>query len=116
NLDLVYSDSAFVARHAELIKKLTRLKSVNENDSEAGLKLTQTSHNIRLAVDKEQVKAFADELEGNIKAQEQVVTNLQKRLGNKSYAANAPKKIVDETKAQLEEAESVLETMQTELK
>ncbi len=116
DVDLIYTNAPFVAEHAELIKKLARLSHVTESDAEAGLKLTQTDHNVRLLIDEKAIKAFVGELNTNIKAQKTVVDNLKKRLANKAYIANAPKKIVDETKVQLQDAESVLEVMQSELK
>lgn len=115
-LNLVYKDSDFITKHAELIKKLARLGDITESQTSDGVKLTQAEHDARLIIDEKQLKAFSDELKLNLKAQEQTVANLRKRLSNKSYVANAPKKIVNETKAQLEDAETQLKTMETELK
>lgn len=116
NIDLIFSQSSFVAEHAELIEKLARLSNVTESDTNAGLKLTQTNHNARLVIDEKHITAFAAELKTNIKQQQGIVSNLKKRLANKSYVVNAPQKIVVETKAQLAENEAVLASMQAELK
>lgn len=114
-IELKYDRSEFVSKHAELIKKLARLSGVTKSNDKSGLRLTQTDHQLYLTIDDKHLKAFSDELRENIKQQESVVKNLKKRLGNKSYVSNAPKKIVDETKAQLEDAQKLLESMQAEL-
>ncbi len=113
---LEYSDDAFVTEHANLIKKLARLSEVTEGNDGTGLSLTQTSRSLRLMIDKKQIQAFAKEMSSSIKIEEQAIDNLKKRLANKSYVANAPKKIVDETKAQLKDSQEQLAAMKAELK
>lgn len=113
-VDANYGANEFIRTNSKLIKKLANLNSLNEGEIQ-GLRLTQTPYNISLIIDKKHIQAFASELASNIKTQEKIIANFKKRLANKSYVANAPKKIVDETKAQLEDAQKLLESMQTEL-
>ena len=46
---------------------------------------------------------------------ETTIKSLSNRLGNKNYVANAPAKIIQQTRDQLEEAKSVLKQIEADL-
>ena len=48
--------------------------------------------------------------------QEALIKMLEDRLANKAYVKRAPKKLVEETKAQLTDEKDKLQTLQNELK
>lgn len=55
-------------------------------------------------------------LRGQSKAVEQGIKILQKRLANKDYTANAPAKLVEQTKEQIADQKQLLEQLQAEIK
>ncbi|HSX30418.1 MAG TPA: valine--tRNA ligase [Candidatus Saccharimonadales bacterium] len=112
--NLYYHDVPFLAENAELLTRMSGLNSVSEVASGTGLKLTSTHHNCWLDVDSAALKAYADKVGEQIAAQEKAIAQLQGRLDNKGYVANAPKKVVDETRDQLAEAKAALERLHTE--
>ncbi len=112
--NLYYTDVPFLAANAELLSRMGGLGSVTEVESGTGLKLTSTKHHCWLDVDSDMLKAYADKLTEQIAAQERTAAQLQARLDNKSYVANAPKEVVQQTKDQLKEAQDTLERLRAE--
>lgn len=112
--NLYYNDVPFLADNAELLARLSGLASVQEVSGGTGLQLTSTALSCWLDVDSETLRMHADKLTEQVATQEKTVAQLQGRLDNKSYVANAPKQIVNQTKDQLAEAKTSLERLQTE--
>jgi len=112
--NLYYNDVPFLADNAELLARLSGLASVQEVSGGTGLQLTSTALSCWLDVDSETLRMHADKLTEQVAIQEKAVAQLQGRLDNKSYVANAPKQIVNQTKDQLAEAKASLERLQTE--
>lgn len=113
-VDVLYSKDAFVEDHQDLLKQLAHIHSITESQDERGFRLSSTSLDLRLDIDPETLQKYAKQLQEDIKAQENTVENLKKRLANKSYVSNAPEKVVNETREQLASAETKLTTMKTE--
>jgi valyl-tRNA synthetase len=113
---LVYTDSPLIETHKDLIKQLARLRAIEKVEASSGLKLTQTKDDAWLDVDTKVVEHYAKELEGKLKAQGQAIDQLRARLANKSYISNAPADIVDQTREQLKQAETLLTTLTAEHK
>jgi valyl-tRNA synthetase len=67
-----------------------------------------------LAVSHKVAHAAAQDLGKQQQAQQQVIKQLQGRLANKSYVDHAPKSIVEQTQAQLAEAEQLLTAITAE--
>ncbi len=114
DLKLYHSGEAFLNQHAELIKSLARLEGVEEVRDGYGLHLTQTKYRCWLDVDQETAHHFLDQLKAKEDDYTKAIEQLETRLANKDYVKNAPKNIVDETKAQLEETKSLLEKVSEE--
>lgn len=112
--NLLHGDAPVVEANAELIKRLARLENVTYGTQEEGVRLTQTSYDLRLSITEEVAKQYADKLKEQQKAEEATIKNLEARLGNKSYVANAPEKVVNQTRDQLNEAKSRLENIEAE--
>ncbi|MDQ3158550.1 MAG: valine--tRNA ligase [bacterium] len=112
---LEYKNEDVITHNKDLIMQLARLKSVTEKDGEEGITLTISKVNARVIVDPKLIKKYVEELKKNLKQQSNVIEGLDKRLSNKSYVSNAPKDIVDETKAQLDDNKDILAGMQSEL-
>lgn len=108
DLNLYHLGDEFLSEHADLIKKLSGINSITEVKDGRGLNLTSTKHKGWLDINHEEAKRFLDQLLGQKQGQAAAVKRLEERLANKSYVKNAPKELVDETKAQLEEAREAL--------
>ncbi len=111
---LYYTKVPFIAENQALLTRLAGLGGVSEVSSGSGLNLNNTSYPCWLEVDSETIHVYTEKLSTLITEQEKVITQLQGRLGNDAYVKNAPKRIVDETKSQLDTAKSSLERLQTE--
>lgn len=112
---LYYTDEAVLETNAKLITKLARLGAVKQVKDGQGLQLTTTSLNCWLDLDEAAIAQFTDKLTSSVTGTEQLIAQLESRLNNKSYVHNAPKKLVDETKEQLEQAREVLVKQKSEL-
>lgn len=99
---LVYEDSELIASNAKLIRQLARMEAVTEGEGQ-GIRLTQTSENCWLDIDKKTAAKLIDKLQSQADELQVSIDNLNKRLANPNYVEKAPKKLVEETKAQLEE-------------
>lgn len=113
--NLYYQGSDFIKDHSTLLGSLARLGSVQEVKGGHGLHLTSTADDCWLDVDLESIRNYRSKLEAKKTAAEQGIKQLEGRLANKSYVDNAPKKLVDETKAQLDEQKRVVEQLEGEL-
>lgn len=106
---LYYTDVPFLADNANLIKRLAHLSNVTEVRDGNGLFLTTTPYRCWLDIDQPTAARFMQELATRRTEQEATVKRLEDRLTNKDYLHKAPKHVVDETRARLEEAKSQLE-------
>lgn len=114
DVSLYYSDEPFLQEHAELIQSLARIVSLQEVRDGHGLRLTQTPYNCWLDLDQESIKHFLRELQIKLSNAEQSIVRLEGRLSNENYVKSAPKALVEETKAQLEEAKALNDKTQSE--
>lgn len=112
---LGFVDSPFLIEHGGLITRLARLTGVEEGKDEGGLRLTAVPFNAWLKIDADTAKSYRGKLEEKKTAETESVKRLKARLKNKSYVDNAPEKLVNETKAQLEESEARLKQITDEL-
>lgn len=115
NVTLYYTDVQFLSDNAELIKRLARLENVTEVTDGNGLYLTGTKYRCWLDIDADSARNYQTQLADKREAAEKSIAQLEGRLANKSYVDNAPKRIVEQTKQQLEEAREQLETLTKEI-
>lgn len=111
---LHYIAPDFVKANAELIEKLARVKTVTEVQLSPGLRLTTTAYQCWLDVDTNVLKDYVTEVKAKLATQQMVVKRLESRLSNTAYTAKAPAKLVEQTKLQLVEAQTVLATLSQE--
>ncbi|HTE57413.1 MAG TPA: valine--tRNA ligase [Verrucomicrobiae bacterium] len=114
DLTLFHTGDDFIIEHAGLITSLARLKEVSQVKDGQGLHLTDTTRKVWLNVDQETANRYAAELQLKMTEQQQLIKNLQGRLSNKSYVQNAPSSVVDQTRQQLETAQTALQKVQQE--
>ncbi len=113
---LLYKDSDIVEENKEMVKRLGRLGAVEKTDTGQGIRLTNTKAAVWLDIDPKAAKSYLDKLKGQVGEREKLIKTLEGRLANKAYVARAPKKLVEETKAQLVDEKARLETLNSELK
>jgi valyl-tRNA synthetase len=113
-LTLYHTGSSLIADNAVLLTQLARLQAVEAVETGRGLQLTATKEAAWLDIDNDALKRIVQELAGKQQAQEQLIKQLKDRLANKSYVANAPAKLVQETKDQLTEAEALRDALKSQ--
>lgn len=116
-LSLKHMNDTLIYNNAATIKTLARLKDVIETQADTGiLYLQSASHRSWLDVDKDTAQTYLKDLVAKQKQQAESIKKLEARLTNKRYLDNAPKKIVEETKAQLSAAREKLAALESDRK
>jgi valyl-tRNA synthetase len=111
---LYFTDVPFLTANSVLIQRLTGLAGVQEVSDGAGLHLASTRHNCWLDVDAGIAQAHLVQIATQISEQAKRAEGLKARLSNENYVKNAPKEVVEETKAQLAECEAMTERLSAE--
>ncbi len=111
---LYYSDAPLLAANGELIGRLAGLGGVTQVGDGSGVNLTGTAIECWLDIDHSAAEAYSAKLAGKRQAARESIARLEARLANASYVRSAPKKVVDQTRAQLEEAKQLLANLDTE--
>lgn len=112
---LFFTDVPFLRDHAELISGLAKIQGVHEVEDGKGLHLTTTNYTCWLDVDRETTEHYLTKLEKQLKSAENAAEGFKKRLDNEAYVKKAPKKLVDETKKQLEDSEQLIKNIEIEI-
>jgi len=112
--DLEYVAHPAIDDNIEVIKRLAKLGDLRAVAQSDGLKLTGCSLDAWLVIDKETTKKQIARLEDKQQDAAASVARLEARLANKSYMDHAPEKVVDQTRAQLEEAKQLLADVEAE--
>lgn len=115
-LTLYHTGEKFLNENAGLIKALAGLKNIGEVRDGHGLHLTQTNYRCWLDIDQQAAARFVKQLEAKREGYSKTIEQLESRLSNESYVKNAPKKVVEETKAQLVETKLKLAKVTEEKK
>jgi valyl-tRNA synthetase len=111
---LHYQDSQLIDENAKLIEQLGRLGSIKKGKSRAGkgLKLVNSPEEAWLDIDPQ---IYRNSLKTRQTALQSSIDALKARLSNSDYAAKAPEELVEETKHQLKDHQSQLETLNQEI-
>lgn len=112
---LLYQDDSLVADNAQVIAKLARLKSVEHVDQPQGLRLAGSGRDAWLDIDEDTLYEHQVNLETRLATVRQTIKTLEGRLGNESYVAKAPERLVEESRTALAEAKTHAEQLQKEL-
>lgn len=96
---LVFSSSDLVRDNQALIRQLAQLSEVAVSTKPHGIRLVTAE--AWLEVGEKDIKRYLGELEAHITEAAKIIDSLKKRLSNKSYLANAPAHVVQQTKDQL---------------
>jgi valyl-tRNA synthetase len=114
NATLYYTEAPLLRDNAPMIRRLSRLQAVSEVKDGTGLYLTKTTLKCWLDIDTGTAQAYLQELNGKSDKQATLIKQLEARLANKNYLKNAPKAVVEQTKQQLVEAQSLLDNIKQE--
>lgn len=112
---LLYMDDALVADNAELVRKLSRVKSVEAIDQARGLRLAASGRDVWLDLDADTLYEHQSNLEKRLATVRSEVQALKGRLSNESYVAKAPANLVEESREQLASKEALVERLEAEL-
>ena len=112
---LYHADEPLIASNADMISKLARLEKVSPKLNGNGLHLTTIELDAWVEIDPQIARNYIDKLDSQRTEQALHAERLLSRLANKSYAANAPKKLVQETEKQLEEVKQQLVQINSEI-
>lgn len=114
---LEFADSPLIADNATLIARLAKLGEVKRAENNGtGLVLTETTEQCWLAVSKEVIAKYKDDLDKKLTEHEALIRQLEARLANTSYVERAPAPVVDQTRKSLAEAQQLAQNVQQALK
>jgi valyl-tRNA synthetase len=112
---LYYTKEPFLDQNAALIKKFAKLNNVAEVEAGRGMHLTQTKFSCWLDIDLATAQKYVTKLRVNKLESEATIERLKSRLTNKSYTSKAPDAVIQQTKDQLAEEESLHTKLEQEL-
>jgi valyl-tRNA synthetase len=109
-----YLPSPAIDTNSEVIKRMARLSALSEGESKEGLKLTVNGLDVWLGIAPDVARNYAEKLAEKRQVEGESIARLEMRLGNKQYVQNAPTAVVEQTRAQLDEAKERLATIDAE--
>ncbi len=112
---LLHDNETLVTDNADMITRLARLGDITTSSAGKGLRLSSSQMAVWLDLSDDQVSEFVGTLRERMAATQKSITALEGRLSNKSYVDNAPRNLVEETQASLQQAKRVLATQESEL-
>jgi valyl-tRNA synthetase len=112
---LYYQDADFLQTHSELITHLGRLSGVTQVKDGKGLHLTRTPYQCWLDIDQNTARKYLSKLQKQEEAYAAAIDRLKQRLDSPDYLKKAPAAMVEQTKAQLAEQQSLRQNAQNEI-
>ncbi len=113
--ELTYKTSELLEKHSGLVKQLSKLDTISQNDDPSGIQLIQPREAYWLNIPTETAKEFIGNLNEKTKNIEQQLTQLRGRLQNKSYIEKAPTHLVEATREQIKNLEEEQETVSKQI-
>jgi valyl-tRNA synthetase len=99
---LLYENDSLIADNANVIRRLAGLESVEYVEQPEGLRIAVPNREAWLKVTSEVLYEHQGKLETRLAECKQRILQLEARLSNENYLKQAPVKIVEETKQELE--------------
>lgn len=99
---LLYENDSLVADNADVIRHLAGLETVAHVERPEGLRIAVPNREAWLKVTPDVLYEHQGKLEARLATCKQRILQLEARLANENYVTQAPKKIVDETRGELE--------------
>jgi valyl-tRNA synthetase len=116
--DLLHKSSGSLADDLQqgLVIRLARLNQIHATDKGRGYQLKNTKQSLWLDISDDTLANYRKQLQAILEELQSLAKNYQARLANKGYIANAPEKVVGDTRNLLTEAESKIELIQVDIK
>ena len=112
---LLYQNDTLMHDNKDLIRRLAKLNSVEETAAPKGLRLALSNHDAWLDVPARTLEEHKGNLEMRLATTHQEIKVLEGRLGNENYVSKAPESLVNESKKQLQEKQTLVERLLHEL-
>ena len=112
---LLFENDSLIGDNTELVAKLAKLAAVSYTDQPKGLRLAVPNREAWLQMTPEVLYEHQSKLETRLAETRQRIESLKGRLANESYVAQAPPRVVEETRTQLTEQETLAERLRREL-
>ena len=112
---LLFENDSLIGDNTELVAKLAKLAAVTHIDQPKGLRLAVPNREAWLQMTPEVLYEHQSKLETRLAETRQRIESLKGRLANESYVAQAPPRVVEETRTQLTEQETLAERLRREL-
>lgn len=113
---LLHENDVLMDENNDLITKLAGLKLVENVSIGSGFKLITAKREVWLDISDEKIDKYRDNQEDKLAELKDRQKQLNKRLSNKSYVANAPEALVNQTKNELTDLVSSIAKLNDELK
>jgi valyl-tRNA synthetase len=104
-----------LAAHVDLVDQLAKVTLTVQTAAPEGLQIGANGYSLWLEMDEASLNDLKDTFAAKIENLKREVKALDGRLSNESYVANAPEKLVTETKQQLADRQVQLEAVKTDL-
>jgi len=112
---LLYENDTLIADNEAVITHLAKLEAVTHVERPKGLRLAVPNREAWLNISEEELYDHQSRLELRLAEVRKRIDALESRLANKSYVEHAPKRVVEETREQLDEQEALYKRLSTEL-
>ncbi len=112
---LLYRNDALLGENRAMIAHLGRLKDVQHVSEARGLRLAVARHEVWFDVSPETLETHRSQLEARIVTTTEQISKLESRLSNKRYVDGAPEKIIEQTRSQLIDQQTLKERLEREL-
>jgi valyl-tRNA synthetase len=99
---LLYENDSLLADNSDVIARLAHLEAVQHTEKPEGLRIAVPNREAWLKVTPDVLYEHQGKLETRLAECKQRIMQLEARLSNKNYVKQAPRKIVDQTKEELE--------------
>jgi valyl-tRNA synthetase len=112
---LLYQNDSLVSDNKELIKALAGLKEVEFSDQPRGLRLATSGREAWLDISAETLYQHQTNLEVRLAEVRQRIKTLEARLSNESYIKKAPPNLLEQTRDELRDSQTLAERLAHEL-
>ena len=110
----IETNNKLLIEYQELINKLAKTNTIKQIEIGQGLKL-QSTENVWININRDEIDRFIDALNNQLQDQISVVKNLENRLSNSAYVANAPSKLIEESRNDLALAQTKVENLNKQI-
>ena len=114
----LFTYSNFILNNDAVVVRMSNLRAVvpgATKHNKRGYKLITPLESAWLDIDQDELSHYKDNLQKQLVSAKEQVTRLEQRLNNKGYIASAPEKVVQQTRDQLKEAQSLISQLNSEL-